>query len=264
MTRVISIFNQKGGVGKTTTAMNLSAYLAIMNKKVLLVDFDSQFNATSGLGVSHNSDETIYHALLGGKRSHEVIKPTHLTNLHLVPASQDLAGALVELVSTSEREFFLRKFVDDVRGGYDFIVVDLGPSLNLLTINGLLASDEVIIPVQCEYYSLEGVGQLVKTIELIKKNIGHDIKIGGALLTMYDKREKLSREVADEIRQNFPHYVYKTEIPRSVALAEAPSFRRPVVLYAPQSSGAVAYEELAKEVVEQEIGKNMEEDSVTI
>ena len=250
MTRAISIFNQKGGVGKTTTATNLSSYLAIKGLKTLLIDFDAQFNATSGLGVSHPSDETIYHALLGGKKHSEVIKPTYLTNLHLIPASEDLSGALIELVNLPEREFYLRKFINEIKDRYDFIVIDLGPSLNLLTINGLLASDEVIIPVQCEYFSLEGVGQLVQTIDLIKNNIGHPIKIGGALLTMFDKREKLSREVADEIRKKFPHHVFETEIPRSVALAEAPSFRRPVVLYSPQSPGALAYEKLAEEVIQ--------------
>lgn len=252
MARVISIFNQKGGVGKTTTAMNLAAYLAIKGRRVLLVDFDSQFNATSGLGASYGTDETIYHALLGGQTHEKVIKNTYLTNLHLVPASQDLAGALIELVNLPEREFYLRKFVNGLRDRYDFVIIDLGPSLNLLTINGLLASDEVIIPVQCEYYSLEGVGQLVQTVDLIKNNLGHPIKVAGALLTMHDKREKLSREVAEEIRKNFPHYVYSVEIPRSVALAEAPSFRRPVVLYAPQSPGAIAYEQLAEEVIGQE------------
>lgn len=249
MTRTISIFNQKGGVGKTTTATNLSSYLAIKGKKTLLIDFDSQFNATSGLGVEHHPEETIYHALLGDKDHNAVIKPTYLTNLHLVPASQDLAGALIELVNIPEREFHLKKFIGLVKDGYDFIVIDLGPSLNLLTVNGLLASDEVVIPVQCEYYSLEGVGQLVQTIDLIRNNIGHPIKISGALLTMFDKREKLSREVADEIRKKFPHRVFETEIPRSVALAEAPSFRRPVVLYSPQSPGALAYEKLAEEVI---------------
>lgn len=251
MARVIAIMNAKGGVGKTTTATSLSSYLAIKGKKTLLVDFDSQFNATSGLGIEHQPEETIYHALLAGQPHQRVIKGSYLTNLHVVPASQDLVGALVELVNMPERELYLRRFIDLIRDNYEFIIIDLGPSLNLLTINGLLAADEVIIPIQCEYYSLEGVGQLVSTIDLIRNNLGHSLKIGGALLTMYDKREKLSREVADEIRKNFPHYVYEVLIPRSVALAEAPSFRRPVVLYSPQSPGALAYERLAEEVIRQ-------------
>ncbi len=251
MTRVISIMNAKGGTGKTTTAMNLGAYLALLNRKTLLIDFDSQFNATIGLGVVHLPQETIYHALLTNQSLEKVIKKTYFTNFDVIPASADLAGALVELVGLQNREYFLKRIVDQLRGRYDFILIDLGPSLNLLTINGLLASDEVIIPIQCEYYSLEGLGQLVEVIDLIKNNLKHPLKVAGALLTMYDKRERLSREVAREVRKRFPYYVYETEIPRSVALAEAPSFKKPVVLYAPQSQGALAYEKLAKEVIEQ-------------
>lgn len=251
MARVITIMNQKGGTGKTTTAMNLAAYLAIGGARTLVIDFDPQANATSGLGVYHEPDETIYHALLGAAPHDSVIKPTHLTRLHVIPASADLAGALVELVSVPEREFVLRRFVDNLRDAYDFIFIDLGPSLNLLTINGLLASDEVIIPIQCEYYSLEGVSQLLQTIELIQKNIGHPIRIGGALLTMHMPSERLSVDVVHEIKSRFPHHVFDTVVPRSSPLAEAPSFRRPVVLYAPQSPGAKAYERLADEVLRQ-------------
>ncbi len=229
--------------------MNLSGYCAMLGKKTLLIDFDSQFNATVGLGVRHAPDETIYHALLGGKHPWEVIRRTYLAGLDLAPATSDLAGALIEMVEVPRREYLLRKFVEAVRGEYDYIFVDLGPSLNLLTINGLLAADEVIIPVQCEYYSLEGIAQVLETLDLIRKNLNHPIKIGGALLTMYDKREKLSREIAREIRRRFPYHVYDIEIPRSVALAEAPSFQKPIMLYAPQSPGALAYEELAKELI---------------
>ncbi|MBI4034172.1 MAG: ParA family protein [Candidatus Brennerbacteria bacterium] len=249
MARVISICNQKGGVGKTTTAMNLSAYLAMAGKRVLLIDFDPQFNATVGVGVKPAPDETIYHALLAGVAPERVIKQTFLANFEIAPASADLAGGLVELVNLPERENYLKNFIAKVRERYDFILIDLGPSLNLLTINGLMASDEIIVPIQCEYYSLEGLSQLLQTIDLVKTNLGHDIKVAGALLTMYDKREKLSREVAREVRRRFPYRVYEVEIPRSVSLAEAPSFQKPVALYAPQSSGARAYELLASEII---------------
>lgn len=244
--------NAKGGTGKTTTAMNLGAYLAIFGKKTLLIDFDSQFNATVGLGVLHAQDETIYHLLLAGQAPERAVKRTYLTNFDLVPASADLAGALVELVNLPDREYYLRNFIQKIRDRYDFILIDLGPSLNLLTVNGLLASDEVLIPIQCEYYSLEGLNQLLQVIDLIQNNLGHPLRVAGALLTMYDKRERLSREVAREVRRRFPYYVYDTEIPRSVALAEAPSFKKPIVLYAPQSPGALAYERLAKELISQQ------------
>ena len=252
MTRVIAICNQKGGVGKTTTAMNLSAYLAMAGKRTLLIDFDPQFNATVGVGIKPASDETIYHILLANVAPERVIKQTQLSNFEIAPASADLAGALIELVDLPDRERYLKNFVEKIRDKYDFIFIDLGPSLNLLTINGLLASDEVLVPVQCEYYSLEGLSQLLETINLVRDNLGHPLKIAGALLTMYDKNVKLSREVAREIRRRFPYHVFDVEIPRSVALAEAPSFQKPIMLYAPQSPGALAYERLAKELTEQE------------
>jgi chromosome partitioning protein len=249
MARVIAICNQKGGVGKTTTAMNLAAYLAMFEKKTLLVDFDPQHNATSGLGVKFESEETIYHALLNGIPQERVIKPTYLSNLAIIPSSEDLAGALVELVNLPEREWYLRNFIQKLNHFYDFIIIDSGPNLNLLTINTLIASDEVLIPIQSEYFSLEGLSQLLETMNLIKNNLGHEIKKITALLTMYDKRERLSREIGRELRKKFPYYVYEVEIPRSVALAEAPSFQKPIMLYAPQSPGALAYERLAKEII---------------
>ena len=249
MARVIAICNQKGGGGKTTTAMNLSAYLAMAGKHTLLVDFDPQFNATVGVGATHAPDETIYHALLAGVAVERIIKPTYLSNFEIAPSSADLAGALVELVNLPDRETYLRNFINRIRDRYDFILIDLGPSLNLLTVNGLMAADEVIVPIQCEYYSLEGLNQLLETLDLVRNNLGHQIQVAGALLTMYDKREKLSREIAREVRRRFPHKVYEIEIPRSVGLAEAPQFKKPIMLYAPQSSGARAYEALAREVI---------------
>ncbi|TSA46440.1 ParA family protein [bacterium] len=249
MARVICIYNAKGGVGKTTTAMNLSAYLAMTGHKTLLIDFDPQYNATVGLGIRHAPDETIYHILLAGQAPERVIKDTYLANLQIIPASPDLAGALVELVNLPDREWYLRNFIERLRDNYDFILIDLGPSLNLLTVNGLASADEILVPIQCEYYSLEGLSQLLTSVDLIKNNLGHEIKSVSALLTMYDKREKLSREIAREVRRRFPYKVYEVEIPRSVSLAEAPSFQKPIMLYAPQSPGALAYERLAQELL---------------
>jgi chromosome partitioning protein len=253
MARVISICNQKGGVGKTTTAINLSSYLAIMGRRALLVDFDPQANASSALGYAPlKTAVSVYHGILGEVSPEEIVKPSLLFNLHLVPAAPHLAGALVELVNVPAREYFLRKFINQLRQKYDYILIDLPPSLSLLTVNGLMASEEVLIPVQAEYYSLEGLGQLLQTIDLIKINLRHNLRVAGALLTMYDQRERLSREVEKNLRQNFPHPVFETAIPRSVALAEAPSFSKPVLLYRPDSNGALAYRRLAEEIIKQE------------
>ncbi|MEX1014292.1 MAG: AAA family ATPase [Candidatus Paceibacterota bacterium] len=252
MARVITIFNQKGGVGKTTTAMNLAAYLAFLGKKTLIVDFDPQFNATVGLGIKNNNENTIYEALFSGKDIKEVVHDTHLSNLNVIPSSGDLAGAIIELANQPNREYYLKNVVDKIKTEYDFVFIDMAPSLSLLTINGLIAADEVIIPVQCEYYSLEGLNQLLQTISLIRDNMGHSLKVGGALITMYDKNEKSSRKTAKDIQERFPYYVYKSKIPRSISLSEAPSFNRPVILYDPKSDGAQAYENLAKEIISQE------------
>lgn len=255
MARVIALCNQKGGVGKTTTAVNLAAYLAALGRRTLLIDFDPQANATSGMGINPKALTChVYHGLFGYAHYDELIHSREpLANLHLIPSHEDLAGALVELVNMDEREYFLRKFINRIRHIYDYIFIDLPPSLSLLTINGLVAADDVLIPIQCEYYSLEGLGQLLSTIDLMNINLGRSIQIAGGVLTMYDKRERLSREVAKEVRRHFPHRVFTTEIPRSVALAEAPSFGKPVVLYDPGSSGARAYEELAREIIKEEI-----------
>ena len=253
MARVISICNAKGGVGKTTTAVNLGSYLAAMSRRVLLVDFDPQANASSALGYDPLKTEvSVYHGVINAVPHEHVLRPTALFNFHLVPAAPHLAGALVEFVNLPEREYFLRKFINRFRHSYDYVLVDLPPSLSLLTVNGLMASDEVLIPVQAEYYSLEGLGQLLQTVNLIRDNMGHDLKVTGALLTMYNKNERLSREVAKDLRRNFPYVVFKTEIPRSVALAEAPSFSKPVMLYRPDSIGALAYKNLADEILAQE------------
>ncbi|KKS82634.1 MAG: Cobyrinic acid a,c-diamide synthase [Candidatus Wolfebacteria bacterium GW2011_GWC1_43_10] len=254
MARIISICNQKGGVGKTTTAINLSAYLAALGKKVLVVDFDPQANASSGLGISPRFlKESIYHALFGYLEHDKIVKESSLFNLHVAPASPDLAGALVELIEIPDREFLLRKLLNRLRHQYHYIIIDLPPSLSLLTINGLVGSDEVIIPIQAEYYALEGLSQLLGTIEMVNNNLRTNIKIAGAVITMFNKQETLSRDVASEVERHFPHHVYGTRIPRSVSLAEAPSFSKPVILYDPKSIGARAYELLAREVIAQEV-----------
>ena len=254
MARVIAICNQKGGVGKTTTAVNLGAYLALSGKRVLLVDFDPQANASSALGHDPRVNATsIYQGIIDAIPYEQLVWASPLSNYHYIPGAPHLAGALVELVGAPEREYFLRKFINRLRHHYDYILIDLPPSLSLLTVNGLVAADEVLIPVQTEYYSLEGIGQLLETIDLIRNNLQHELRISGALITMYDKRERLSREVSKNIRDHFPHRVFEVEIPRAVALAEAPSFSKPIVLYRPDSPGALAYEKLAREVINQEM-----------
>lgn len=258
MARVIAVSNQKGGVGKTTTSVNLGSYLAALGKRVLLIDFDPQGNAGSALG--HNllsSEPGIYHGILGGHEPLKLVKSAPLPGMFYIPSHQNLAGALVELINLPDREYLLRKLVLQLRHNFDYIFIDLPPSLSLLTVNGLVASDEVIIPVQAEYYSLEGLSQLLQIITLIQNNLRHPLKIAGAVLTMYDKRERLSRDVGKELRRHFPHHIFDAEIPRSVALAEAPSFGKPVILYAPDSTGALAYKRLALEIIDQEIASRL-------
>ncbi len=250
MARIISVVNAKGGVGKSTTSVNLGAYLAALGKYVLLVDLDPQANATVGVGADwRRLDTHLYHSMIGSAEPELAIKKTGLFGYDLLPAAPELAGAAVEMISSERREWRLYDILKKIRTNYDYIVVDSPPSLGLLTINGLVAAEEVIIPVQCEYYALEGLGQLLETINLIRDNLGRDLKVKGALLTMHDKRQKLSRDVMKEVRRNFPGYVFSAVIPRSVSLAEAPSFGKTILQYAPNSAGGYAYRELAQEII---------------
>lgn len=253
MSKIISIINQKGGVGKTTTAVNLGAYLAQLDKRVLLVDIDPQANATSGLGINHQElPHGVYEAIIGMKPLQETIQHTMQDNYKVAPATAALAGAGVELVNLPAREFRLEQALKTVRDEYDYIIVDSPPSLGLLTVNGLLAADEILIPIQSEYFALEGLGHLLHTISLVQNGLKPSLGIMGAVITMYDTRNRLSRDVMNELYQYFPNKVFRTVIPRSVKLAEAPSFGRSILHYEPYSRGARAYERLAREVVELE------------
>jgi chromosome partitioning protein len=253
MARIISIVNQKGGVGKTTTAVNLGAYLAFLGKFVLLVDIDPQANATSGLGIDHTQlTKGVYHSLIQPISFREIILGTNHEGYKVAPATSDLAGARVELVNLEDREHRLYRMLLEVKNDYDYIIIDCPPSLDLLTLNGLVAAEEVLVPVQAEYLALEGLGQLLNTINLVKENIKPELKILGAVVTMFDKRNKLSAQVVNDLRQNFPHRVFNTIIPRNVRLTESPSFGQTILSYDPRSSGGLAYESLAREILAQE------------
>lgn len=250
MGRIIIVANQKGGVGKTTTVVNLSAYMAAEGNKTLVIDLDSQGNSCSGLGVSKDrKNRGLYEALMGIAEVKDIVYPTEIKNLSIIPSNINLSGAQVELVNMKEREFKLKKIVDILKDSYDFIIIDAPPSLGLLTINGLVASDSVIIPIQCEYYALEGLSQLLKTINLVKTRLNSDLKLDGVLLTMYDTRTNLSKQVLKEIIAYFRNKVYKTIIPRNIKLAEAPSFGKPISIYDPKSVGALSYYNLSKELI---------------
>ncbi|MEK7606904.1 MAG: ParA family protein [Patescibacteria group bacterium] len=251
MAQIISIVNQKGGVGKTTTSINLGAALAQLGKFVLLVDIDPQANATSGIGVNWRELKTgVYQTIMGNASLRDVIMPTGREHLSLAPATMDLAGSNVELVNMPNREMRLREALLEVRHDYDYILIDCPPSLGLLTLNGLVAADKILIPVQAEYYALEGLGQLISTIDLVRENLRPDLLIGGAILTMFDSRNKLSGEVMQELYKYFPQKIFRSVIPRTVKLAEAPSFGKTIFEYEPSGKGASAYERLAWEVVE--------------
>jgi len=253
MGKIITIANQKGGVAKTTTAVNLGAGLATFGKKVLVVDVDPQGNATSGLGINKiDSGRCIYDCLINDLPIQLVIQPAQIEGLHVVPATIQLAGAEVELVSAVSREMKLKKALEPVKDDYDYIIIDCPPSLGLLTLNAMTAADRILIPVQCEYYALEGLSQLINTIKLVKKHLNPDLEIEGAVLTMFDARTNLSIQVVDEVKAYFKEKVFRSIIPRNVRLSEAPSYGLPIVLYDPKSKGAEQYQELAKEVIERE------------
>ena len=246
MGKIISVANQKGGVGKTTTTVNLSTILAKKGKKVLLIDTDPQGNATSGLGVSKDVELSVYDILIGDTEFDETLQETAIKNLKVCPSNISLAGAEVQLVSMMSREQRLKTKLDKIKDQYDYILIDCPPSLGLVTLNAFTASDSVLIPVQCEYFALEGLGQLLNTVNLVKKHLNKNLEIEGALLTMYDARTNLSNQVVKEVKKYFEDKVYKTVIPRNVRLSEAPSYGMPITVYDPRSKGAKAYEKLQK------------------
>ena len=249
MGKVISIANQKGGVGKTTTAINLSTILAKKNKKVILIDTDPQGNATSGLGLDKEVEKSVYDVLVEDTEMEEVLQKTPIKNLQVCPSNINLAGAEVQLVSMEKRENRLKDKIEIIKDKYDYIIIDCPPSLGLITLNAFTASDSVLIPVQCEYYALEGLGQLMNTINLVKRHLNKNLEIEGAVLTMYDMRTNLSNQVVKEVKMYFEDMVYKTVIPRNVKLSEAPSYGMPITVYDPRSKGAKCYEKFAKELI---------------
>ena len=246
--KIISIANQKGGVGKTTTSVNLSTLLAKRGKKVLLIDADPQGNATSGVGMDKNVELSVYDMLISDEvESKDIIQKTEIKNLYICPFNINLAGAEVELVSMMSREYRMKEKLEQIKSEFDYIIIDCPPSLGLITLNSFTASNSVLIPVQCEYYALEGLGQLINTINLVKKHLNTELEIEGALLTMYDIRTNLSNQVVKEVNKYFENKVYKTVIPRNVKLSEAPSYGMPISIYDPRSKGAKSYDKFVKE-----------------
>lgn len=245
---IVAMANQKGGVGKSTTAINLAASLAFQGERVLIIDLDPQGNATSGLGIERGQiQQSIYDVLLREIAAEDVVEPTSVRNLFVLPARIELAGAEIELVPVFSREMRLKNALKPILDSYDFCFIDCPPSLGLLTVNALAAADEVMIPIQCEYYALEGLSQLLRNIDLVRANLNPGIEVAGVVLTMYDGRTKLSKDVADQVREHFGDRAYRTIVPRSVRLSEAPSYGEPIEAFDPMSRGAIAYRELAKE-----------------
>jgi cobyrinic acid ac-diamide synthase len=245
--KIVSVANQKGGVGKTTTTVNLSTILAKRGKKVLLIDTDPQGNATSGLGIEKESDLSTYDLLITDVAAEDIIQETGIKNLYISPSNMNLAGAEVQLVSMMSREQRMKEKLDVIKDKFDFILIDCPPSLGLITLNAFTASDSVLIPVQCEYYALEGLGQLLNTVELVRKHLNKNLYVEGAILTMYDIRTNLANQVVREVKRFFQNKVYKTVIPRNVKVSEAPSYGMPITIYDPKSKGARSYEKFAKE-----------------
>jgi len=253
MGKTIAVVNQKGGVGKSTTSINLAACLAQAGKKVLLIDSDPQGNTTSGIGLEKKSlSKCIYDLLVNGLKAGEVLAKTQIENLDIIPATIQLAGAEIELVSVISRETKLKRALESLAETYDYLLIDCPPSLGLLTLNALTAADSVIIPIQCEYYALEGLSQLFNTIQIVRKHLNPTLEIEGVVLTMYDPRTNLGQQVAEEVKNFLPDKVYQTVIPRNIRLSEAPSFGQPITIYDPKSKGAQAYQDLAQEVIEDE------------
>ena len=251
MGRIIAIANQKGGVGKTTTAINLAASLAALEKTVIIIDADPQANATSGIGIdTRQLKSTLYDCLVDGKEPYDTVMVSNVENLSVMPSNIDLVGGEIEMLDRPEREKILKGILSKISGNYDYVIIDCSPSLGLLTVNALTAANSVIIPVQCEYFALEGLGKLLNTIKIIQGNLNPDLEIEGFLLTMYDSRLRLSNQVAEEVNKHFQQMVFKTIIQRNVKLSEAPSFGQPAILYDADSRGTVNYLNLAKELIE--------------
>ncbi len=251
MGKILSIFNQKGGVGKTTTVINLASYLSKHSMNVLIVDMDPQANATSGIGIRNKNELscTVYEALMSDKEIVECVSETEFESLSIIPANINLAGAEIEMSRMINRDYLLKDIIDVIKDQFDYILIDCPPSLNVLTINSLAASDGVIIPIQSEYYALEGVSELINTCKLVQKRINPTLRIEGILMTMSDKRTNLSKQVEDDVRNYFGEIVYDTVIPRNIRLAEAPSFGKPIFEYSPNSIGAISYKKLAREII---------------
>lgn len=251
MGRIIAVANQKGGVGKTTTAINLSACLAEQGMKVLTIDIDPQGNTSSGLGIDKNNlENTVYELMIGSCELEDCIIPSVCEDLYVLPSNVNLAGAEIELIGINDKEYILKSYIDKIKDNYDFIIIDCPPSLNTLTVNAMTTADTVLVPIQCEYYALEGLTQLIHTINLVRERLNPDLEIEGVVFTMYDARTNLSLQVVENVKENLNQNIYKSIIPRNVRLAEAPSHGKPINIYDPKSAGADGYRDLAREVIE--------------